>query len=109
MWDHGGCAIVPQKVSMAIQERLQHEVRKVDTSGRLSLGREKVGIQYDVTEADDGTITLVPVTVIPTRELWLHKNPEAKAALVRGLEDSAAGRTRDGGDFTRYLDEPDEN
>lgn len=94
---------------MALQERPQHEIRKVDTSGRLSLGRDKVGIQYDVTESTDGTLTLVPVTVIPTRELWLHKNPEAKAALIRGLEDSAAGRTRDGGDFTQYVDEVDED
>jgi hypothetical protein len=94
---------------MATRELLQHEVRKVDTSGRLSLGRERVGTQYDVTEAEDGTITLLPVTVIPTREVWLHHNPEAKAAVISGLADSAAGRTRDGGDFTQYLDGPDED
>jgi len=93
---------------MAAPERLEHEVRKVDGSGRLSLGREKAGTQYDVTEATDGTVTLMPVTIIPTRELWLHKNHEAKAAVVRGLADSAAGRTSDGGDFIQYLNEPDE-
>jgi hypothetical protein len=93
---------------MSAQERLQHEVRKVDTSGRLSLGRNKVGEQYDIDEAVDGKITLTPVAVIPKSELWLHKNPEAKQAVIQGLADSAAGRTRDGGDFTKYLDEPDE-
>ena len=93
---------------MALEERLQHEVRKVDGSGRLSLGREKAGKQYDVTEAPDGTVTLLPVTIIPTRELWLHQNPEAKEAVLRGLADLAAGRTSDGGDFTQYLNEPDE-
>jgi hypothetical protein len=94
---------------MALQGKLQHEVRKVDGSGRLSLGRDKVGAQYDVTEAEDGTVTLVPVTVIPTRELWLHKNPEAMAAVLQGLADSGAGRTYDGGDFTQYLEGPDED
>jgi hypothetical protein len=94
--------------NMALQVRLQHEVRKVDTSGRLSLGRDKIGEQYDIDEAADGKITLTPVAVIPKRELWLHSNPEAKQAVLRGLAESAAGRTRDGGDFTKYLDEPDE-
>jgi hypothetical protein len=94
---------------MAAPEHLQHDTRKVDTSGRISLGREKVGAQYSLTESSDGTITLVPVVVIPRRELWLHQNPEAKKALIRGLADSAGGRTRDGGDFTKYLDEPDED
>ncbi|MCW5943482.1 MAG: hypothetical protein KIS66_14715 [Fimbriimonadaceae bacterium] len=80
----------------------------MDPSGRLSLGRDRSGTQYEVTEAEDGTLTLVPVTVIPTRELWLHQNPQAKEAVLRGLADAAAGRARDGGDFTRYADEPDE-
>jgi len=94
---------------MALQDRLNHEVRKVDASGRLSLGRDKAGEQYDIDEADDGKITLTPVAVIPKRELWLHRNPEAKATVLRGLADSAAGRTRDGGDFTQYLSEEDES
>ncbi len=94
---------------MALHEPLQHEVRKVDTSGRLSLGRDKVGEQYDVVEGEDGVIVLTPVVVIPRRELWLHQNAEAKAAVLQGLADSAAGRTRPGGDFSQYLDEPDED
>jgi hypothetical protein len=101
-------ALILAEVNMALQEKLQHAVRKVDTSGRLSLGRDKVGEQYDIHEAADGKITLTPVAVIPKSELWLHNNPDAKQAVLRGLADSAAGRTRDGGDFTKYLDEPDE-
>ncbi len=100
--------IVPYSKAIALLERLQHEVRKVDTSGRLSLGRDKVGEQYDVTENADGGIVLVPVAVIPKRELWLLQNPEAMQAILQGLADLAAGRTHDGGDFTQYLDEPDE-
>lgn len=94
---------------MAIQESHRQDVRRVDSSGRLSLGRDKAGEQYDVVEDSDGRITLTPVVVIPKRELWLHRNPEAKDAVLRGLADSAAGRTSDGGDFARYLNEPDED
>jgi hypothetical protein len=94
---------------MAAYELPTHGIRKVDASGRLSLGRDKVGEQYEVEEAADGRITLTPVVVIPKRELWLHQNPEAKEAVLRGLADSAAGRTVDGGDFTKFLNEPDED
>lgn len=97
-----------RKAPMTTRDRIQHDVRKVDTSGRLSLGREKVGGHYEIVEAEDGTITLTPVAVIPQREVWLHRNPAARASVAQGLADSAAGRTLDGGDFSRYLDEPDE-
>lgn len=86
---------------------LAKEVRTVDEEGRIALGAAKANGHYEVTEAPDGTITAIPVTVIPTRELWLHKNPEALASVERGLADAAAGRVSDGGDFTRYLDEED--
>lgn len=99
----------PTQKNLALEERLFHEVRKVDSSGRLSLGRDKAGEQYDATEQTDGTIILTPVAVIPKRELWLHNNPEAKAIVLQGLADSAAGRTRNGGDFTQYLDHSDED
>jgi hypothetical protein len=91
-----------------MKERLQHEVRKVDESGRLNLGLDKVGEQYVVNEADDGRILLAPVAVIPKRELWLYNNPEAMRTVLQGLADSAARRTQDSGDFTKYLDESDE-
>lgn len=90
---------------MATKARLNHEVRKVDPSGRLSLGRDKVGEQYEIDEDKDGRIVLTPVAVIPKRELWLHTNSEAKAAVLSGLADSAAGRTVDGGDFTEFLND----
>lgn len=94
---------------MATKQRSRQDVRQVDSSGRLSLGRKKVGEHYDFHEDSEGKITLTPVVVIPRRELWLHQNPEAKRSLLSGLADSAEGRTSDGGDFTKYLSEPDED
>jgi hypothetical protein len=38
----------------------------------------------------------------------LHQNLDAKASVLQGLADSAAGRSEDGGDFAQYLDESDE-
>ena len=47
--------------------------------------------------------------IIPTSELWLHSNPQAISTVVAGLADCAAGRVVDGGDFTQYLDDSDED
>ena len=95
-------------VGLVLQDRLHHEIRKVDSSGRLSLGRQKVGEQYDVEEAFDGKTTVTPVVVIPKRDVRYHNNPEAREAVLQGLSDSVAGRSFDGGHFIKCLDEPDE-
>ncbi len=83
------------------------DVRRVDPSGRLSLGRTHAGEQFEIREERDGRILLIPVVTIPRSELWLHQNPEAKQLLAQGLADAAAGRTVDGGDFSQFLDEED--
>jgi len=90
---------------MAVQARLEHEVRKVDEAGRLSLGRGRAGIQYDINESADGTITLVPVTVIPTREVWLYRNPEAMAMVQQGIKEASNGEAISVGSFAQYADD----
>jgi len=87
---------------------LHNEIRKLDNAGRLSLGKERAGEQYEVNEKSDGTIVLTPVAVIPKRELWLWKNPEALASVKRGLEQSARGEGRSLGSFARYANEEDD-
>jgi hypothetical protein len=93
------------ETQVALRERLQHEVRKVDDAGRLSLGRGKAGEQYDITEAEDGTVVLTPVAVIPKRELWLYKNSEAMALVQKGLAESARGEAKNIGSFAQYADD----
>jgi hypothetical protein len=93
---------------MPITSHLNNEIRKLDGAGRLNLGKERAGEQYQISESDDGTIVLTPVAVIPKRELWLWKNPEALASVKRGLEQSAAGQTVSLGSFAQFLDEEDE-
>lgn len=89
----------------AMSTLIQNDVRKLDSAGRLSLGRGRAGEQYKVDEANDGTITLTPMATIPKRELWLWQNAEALAAVREGLEQSANGEGRDLGDFSQYADD----
>ncbi len=88
---------------------LHKEIRKLDPSGRLSLGKERAGEQYEVNETPDGTIVLTPVAVIPKSELWLWKNEEALASVRRGLEQSARGEGESLGSFAQYAEDEDED
>lgn len=66
-----------------------------DDRGRITLGELAKGVSsYIATFAQDGTVTLTPMVEIPARERWLWDNKDAMAMVQRGLEQSAAGKTK---------------
>jgi hypothetical protein len=78
-----------------------------DERSRLAFG--KAGVRrddrYAVAVADDGEILLTPLVSVPKRELLVWENEQVRAALGRGLAQSAAGQTHDLGGFSQYADE----
>lgn len=48
-------------------------LKMVGTSGQLSLGKKYAGKYFELTEQEDGSITMVPMRMIPEAEAWLHK------------------------------------
>jgi len=78
-----------------------------DDRSRIAFG--KAGVhrddRYAVAINDHGEIMLTPMASIPKRELIIWENEELRAALARGLADSAAGRVTDLGDFTQYAND----
>lgn len=85
--------------------RTTDEIKRIDALGRLNLGKSLANEQYRVERTSDGTIVLVPVAVIPKRELWLWKNKQAMDAVQAGLTQSARGETRHLGSFGQYADD----
>jgi hypothetical protein len=77
-----------------------------DDRARIAFG--KTGVRkddrYAIAVNDDGAILLTPLASIPRRELLIWENEDLRASLARGLEDSAAGRVTDLGDFTQFVD-----
>jgi hypothetical protein len=49
-------------------------------------------IIYHIYANSVGQIVLDPQVTVPASEAWLFKNPEALAAVRRGLKDAAEGR-----------------
>ncbi len=58
--------------------------KQADSKGRVTLGEAFANRTLMVEERDD-VIILRLARVIPEREAWLYENPEALAAVRRGL------------------------
>jgi hypothetical protein len=66
--------------------------KTADSKGRVSLG-SRFACQTVIIQAVDSTeVRVILAQVIPQRELWLHKNPKAKASVLRGLAQAKAGK-----------------
>jgi hypothetical protein len=83
----------------------QTETIRPDSKGRITLGKHAEGVSsYEVVFNADGSILLRPRSEVPSREVWLFKNPRALQAVKRGLDDAAAGRVVRGHSFAEYAD-----
>lgn len=86
------------------------ETVRPDNKGRITLGHRRTeGISgFKLEQRSDGVIVLYPQQEIPAREAWLWKNKAALASVMRGLDESAAGKTSDWKeDFTRFVVDAD--
>ena len=88
---------------------LKDEIIKADARGRITVGSEASERQFRIMINDDGQILLDPVVVIPEREAWLFRNPQAATSVLRGIEQSKAGKTKSLGSFEEFADADDES
>ncbi len=66
--------------------------KTADSKGRISLGSRFANQTVIIEEVDPTELRLTLAEVLPQREVWLHKNPKAKASVLRGLAQAKAGR-----------------
>jgi hypothetical protein len=66
--------------------------RTADSKGRISLGSRFANQTVIVEDVDPTEVRVTLAQVIPQREAWLHKNPKARASVLRGLEQAEAGK-----------------
>ncbi|MCK5492462.1 MAG: hypothetical protein KAJ14_05055 [Candidatus Omnitrophica bacterium] len=99
-----------------VQETFQHLglTSRLDTRNRIilgqalailkSLGGRKID-EFEILISPTGDILLRPRTSIPTRELWIHKDPKAMKILEKGLEDAAKARITKVKDLKKFVAE----
>lgn len=65
--------------------------KTADSKGRITLGERFANRTVLVQEIDETEVRVTLARVIPEREAWLHENPKAKAAVLKGIT-QARGR-----------------
>src|SRR5260221_14474282 len=67
-----------------------------DAKKRVTLGKALMGleedIRFDVYRKENGQILLDPQISVPASEAWLYRNPEALAAVRRGIQERSEER-----------------
>ena len=63
-----------------------------DSKGRVTLGNRFANQTVIVKPVDETEVRIILAEVIPRREVWLHKNAKAKAAVLRGLAQAKSGK-----------------
>lgn len=81
------------------------KVVRPDSKGRITLGEFARGISSFRVTREKNCIILEPFVEIPAEEKWLFDNKTALEKVKRGLEDSAKGRVKNRGKFSKYKDE----
>ena len=66
--------------------------KTADSKGRITLGPRFANRTVIVEELDPTELRITLAQVIPQREVWLHKNSRAKAAVLRGLAEAKSGK-----------------
>jgi hypothetical protein len=69
----------------------EKSAKSTDNKGRVTLGEKFANRTVLVKELSDTEVLIELATVIPDRELWLHKNSDAIASVARGLQEARAG------------------
>ncbi len=67
-------------------------IKTADSKGRINFGNRFANQTVIIEAIDETEMRVTKAQVIPQRELWLHKNPKAKAAVRRGLAQAKAGK-----------------
>lgn len=68
-------------------------IKTADSKGRINFGNRFANQTVIIKEIDSTEFRVTMAQVLPQREVWLHRNRNAKASVRRGLAQAKAGKT----------------
>jgi hypothetical protein len=82
------------------------KTKALDSKGRLVLGKRFAGRTVIIDDSDPARIVVTLAVVIPEREAWLYRNPQALRSVRKGLTEAKNGQfVPDPPDLTRPIPE----
>ena len=79
-----------------------------DAKGRITLGKLAEGVSsYIVTKDSHNRLILEPQIEIPASEKWLFESASAFNKVKQGLTESATGKVKSKGSFSKYAAKKD--
>jgi hypothetical protein len=66
--------------------------KTIDDKGRLALGSRFANRQVIIEENNESQLIITFAKVVPEREAWLYKNPEALKSVLLGLSQAREGK-----------------
>lgn len=91
---------------MKVSKGVNMDIRlNLDNRKRINLSKliPDLNVHAVMAHAEGDTIVLKLLSEIPTRELWLHQNPEALESLQKGIKQAEQGKIRSRGSFAKYV------
>jgi hypothetical protein len=71
------------------------EIKTADSRGRINLGKEFANKIFLFEKVGETEMKLELAAVIPDKELWLYRNPEAQKTVFEAIERVKAGEFAD--------------
>lgn len=71
------------------------ETKTADSRGRINLGKEFANKVFLFEKIGETEMKLELAAVIPEKERWFHKSPEAQETVLRAMERLRAGEFAD--------------
>ena len=87
-------------------------IKTVDSKSRLTLGRKILKLitaqtgaeEFQIFYGEDGDILLRPMVSIPSKEVWIYRNPKVLKAIKQGLAEAEQGRVEKVKDLDKFFD-----
>jgi hypothetical protein len=84
--------------------------KRISLTKPLEFLKEKLGdpleaeVRFGIYVNDAGQLLLSPEVSVPMHEVWLYQNPKALKSVLKGLQQSGAGKLVDLGSFAKHAD-----
>ncbi|MBM3252835.1 MAG: hypothetical protein FJZ16_01100 [Candidatus Omnitrophica bacterium] len=86
-------------------------IKTIDSKNRITLGEKILKLitaqtranEFQIFYGEEGDILLRPMVSIPSKEVWVYRNPEVFKRIRQGLTEAKEGKVEKAKDIDKFL------